>query len=107
MSHKKKKRKQLRCVACNNDVDKRDMVSICNLRSARSACKTCIPGFKEGSRYMWNKEKTKLVEGYTQSELTEMKHAEMTPEEVLRDKAQVCKDGQAALAMLSSFARMC
>jgi len=56
---------------------------------------------------MWNKEKTKLVEGYTQSELTEMKHAEMTPEEVLRDKAQACKDGQAALAMLSSFARMC
>jgi len=70
---------------------------IYNTSPVRHACKSCIPDFEEGKRYIWNREKTKLVPGYTQRELTKLKHAKMTPEEIAQDELKTKRDAEAAM----------
>ena len=98
MSRKKKKSKQIRCFVCNLLVAKKATAMLYNSRTVRHFCTSHVENYEVSKKYFWDKEKEKLVEGYTQAELLEMKYAEMTPEEILRDKAKAQRNATAFLA---------
>lgn len=103
MSRKKKKSKQIRCFVCNSLVPKKDTAFLYNSRTIRYFCTSHVENYDPSKNYFWDKEKEKLVEGYTQSELREMRRAQMTPEELKRDDAKRKSNAAVCLSMLSSF----